>query len=50
MVHIADLLQKINEKATVINDYDAGRVIPSQAILAKLERALGVKLRGNLDA
>eukprot|EP00727_Mastigamoeba_balamuthi_P001389 m51a1_g11247 putative multiprotein bridging factor 1 (139) ;mRNA; r:30592-31308 len=42
------LAQAINEKPTVVNDYEAGRGIPNQAILAKMERALGVKLRGKL--
>ncbi|OLY85518.1 Multiprotein-bridging factor 1 [Smittium mucronatum] len=37
---------KVNERQTVINDYEAGRAIPNQQILGKLERALGVKLRG----
>ncbi|ORZ01841.1 MBF1-domain-containing protein [Lobosporangium transversale] len=37
---------KVNEKQTVINDYEASRAIPNQQILGKLERALGVKLRG----
>ncbi|KAJ6257917.1 hypothetical protein Dda_7707 [Drechslerella dactyloides] len=41
-----DLATKINEKPSVINDYESGRAIPSQQVLAKLERALGVKLRG----
>ncbi|AGO10976.1 AaceriAFR526Cp [[Ashbya] aceris (nom. inval.)] len=41
-----DLATRINEKPTVINDYEAGRAIPNQQILAKMERALGVKLRG----
>ncbi|ODV61784.1 multiprotein-bridging factor 1 [Ascoidea rubescens DSM 1968] len=41
-----DLATKINEKPTVINDYEAGRAIPVQSVLAKLERVLGVKLRG----
>jgi putative transcription factor len=41
-----DLATKINEKPTVINDYEAGRAQPNQQILGKLERALGVKLRG----
>ncbi|AMD20245.1 HDL499Wp [Eremothecium sinecaudum] len=41
-----DLATKINEKPTVINDYEAGRAIPNQQILGKMERALGVKLRG----
>lgn len=41
-----DLATKINEKPTVVNDYEAGRAIPNQQVLGKLERALGVKLRG----
>ncbi|ORX92129.1 multi protein-bridging factor 1 [Basidiobolus meristosporus CBS 931.73] len=41
-----DLGQKVNEKANVMNDYEMGRAVPNQQILAKLERALGVKLRG----
>lgn len=41
-----DLATKINEKPTVINDYEAGRAAPNQQILGKLERALGIKLRG----
>ncbi|KAF9388291.1 multiprotein-bridging factor 1 [Podila verticillata] len=36
----------VNEKQTVINDYEAGRAVPNQQILGKLERSLGVKLRG----
>ncbi|ORZ34875.1 hypothetical protein BCR44DRAFT_1435322 [Catenaria anguillulae PL171] len=41
-----DLATKINEKPTVVADYEAGRAQPNQQILTKLERALGVKLRG----
>lgn len=41
-----DLGVKINEKPSVINDYESGRAVPSQQVLAKLERALQVKLRG----
>ncbi|RUS33879.1 multi protein bridging factor 1-domain-containing protein [Jimgerdemannia flammicorona] len=41
-----DLAQKINEKPQVVNEYEAGRAIPNQQILGKLERALGIKLRG----
>lgn len=41
-----DLATKINEKPQVINDYEAGRAVPNQQVLGKLERALGVKLRG----
>jgi putative transcription factor len=42
-----DLATKINEKPQVVNEYEAGKAInPNQQILMKLERALGVKLRG----
>ncbi|CAH1787810.1 unnamed protein product [Owenia fusiformis] len=41
-----DLATKINEKPQVVNDYEAGRAIPNQQVLGKLENALGVKLRG----
>ena len=41
-----DLAQKVNEKPSVIQDYESGRAIPNPQILGKLERALGVKLRG----
>ncbi|TID17256.1 hypothetical protein CANINC_004020 [Pichia inconspicua] len=41
-----DLATKINEKPTIINDYEAGRGVPNQQVLAKIERVLGIKLRG----
>lgn len=41
-----DLATKVNEKPQVVNDYEAGRAVPNQQVLGKLERALGVKLRG----
>ncbi|CAH2351799.1 multiprotein-bridging factor 1 [[Candida] railenensis] len=41
-----DLATKVNEKPQIINDYEAGRAVPNQQLLGKLERALGVKLRG----
>ncbi|KAG4301369.1 hypothetical protein PCANB_002363 [Pneumocystis canis] len=57
----SELAQKINEKVSVINDYENGKAIPNQAILLKiekvtylfilhnvnLEKVLGVKLRGS---
>lgn len=42
----ADLARAINEKQQVINEYEQGKAIPNQQVLSKLERALGVKLRG----
>jgi len=41
-----DLATRINEKPQVINDYEAGRAIPNNQILSKIERAIGLKLRG----
>ncbi|KAH9946335.1 ylMBF1 [Epithele typhae] len=42
-----DVAAKINEKQSVLQDYEAGKAIPNPQILSKLERALGVKLRGS---
>lgn len=41
-----DLATRINEKPQVINDYEAGRAVPNQQILTKIERIIGMKLRG----
>lgn len=41
-----DLATKINEKPQVITDYEAGRGIPNNVIIGKIERAIGIKLRG----
>jgi ribosome-binding protein aMBF1 (putative translation factor) len=41
-----DVAQKVNEKPSVIQDYESGKAIPDPQILGKLERVLGVKLRG----
>lgn len=41
-----DLATRINEKPQVIGEYESGKAIPNPQVLAKLERALGVKLRG----
>jgi putative transcription factor len=41
-----DVAQKINEKPSVLQDYESGKAIPNAQILGKLERVLGVKLRG----
>jgi len=42
-----DIAQKVNEKPTIIQDYESGKAIPNPQILGKLERVLGVKLRGS---
>ncbi|XP_059662732.1 multiprotein-bridging factor 1a-like [Cornus florida] len=42
----SQLAQIINEKPQVIQEYESGKAIPNQQIIGKLERALGVKLRG----
>ncbi len=41
-----DLGVKINEKQNMINDYESGKAIPNVQILGKMERILGIKLRG----
>jgi len=41
-----DLATKICEKPQVVTEYESGKAIPNQQILAKMERALGMKLRG----
>jgi putative transcription factor len=42
----AQLAQQINEKPQVIQEYESGKAIPNNQIITKLERVLGVKLRG----
>ncbi|RVW19548.1 Multiprotein-bridging factor 1a [Vitis vinifera] len=42
----SQLAQMINEKPQIIQEYESGKAIPNQQIIVKLERALGVKLRG----
>jgi len=41
-----DVAQKVNEKPSIIQDYESSKAIPNPQILGKLERVLGVKLRG----
>lgn len=41
-----DLGSKINEKPSVIQEYESSKAIPNPQVLAKMERVLGVKLRG----
>eukprot|EP00246_Nothoceros_aenigmaticus_P003674 TRINITY_DN14852_c0_g1_i1.p1 TRINITY_DN14852_c0_g1~~TRINITY_DN14852_c0_g1_i1.p1 ORF type:complete len:146 (-),score=44.10 TRINITY_DN14852_c0_g1_i1:330-767(-) len=44
----AQLAQQINERPQVVQEYEAGKAVPNQQVLGKLERVLGVKLRGKL--
>ncbi len=37
-------VQMINEKPSVVNDYESGRAIPIPAMISKIERALGARL------
>eukprot|EP00835_Amoeboradix_gromovi_P002899 NODE_175_length_15885_cov_0.420563.p9 type:complete len:140 gc:universal NODE_175_length_15885_cov_0.420563:8922-8503(-) len=41
-----ELATKINEKPQVIQDFESGKAKPNQQVLGKIERVLGVKLRG----
>ncbi|KAM9518755.1 endothelial differentiation-related factor 1 homolog [Salvelinus alpinus] len=41
-----DLATKINEKPQVIADYECGKAIPNNQVMGKIERAIGLKLRG----
>jgi len=38
------LAQQLNMQPQVINEYESGKAIPNNAIIAKFERALGAKL------
>ncbi|PNF33097.1 Endothelial differentiation-related factor 1-like protein [Cryptotermes secundus] len=36
-----ELATKVNEKPQVINDYEAGRGIPNQVVIGKIEKVIG---------
>lgn len=42
----AELAKQINERPQVVQEYENGKGVPNHAVLAKMERVLGVKLRG----
>ncbi|KAK9148927.1 hypothetical protein Scep_007684 [Stephania cephalantha] len=44
----AELAKQINERPQVVQEYESGKAVPNQAVLAKMERVLGVKLRGKI--
>lgn len=37
-------VQQLNMQPQVINEYESGKAIPNNAVIAKIERALGCKL------
>ncbi|KAK7067606.1 Endothelial differentiation-related factor 1 [Halocaridina rubra] len=41
-----DLATQINEKPQVIQEYEQGKAVPNQNVLGKIERAIGLALRG----
>ncbi|GLJ17775.1 hypothetical protein SUGI_0310340 [Cryptomeria japonica] len=45
----AELAKRINERPQVVQEYESGKAVPNQAILSKMERALGIKLRGKIS-
>ncbi|XP_059977279.1 endothelial differentiation-related factor 1-like isoform X2 [Lagenorhynchus albirostris] len=45
-VSLEDLATKINEKSQVVADRERGRAISNNQALGKIERAIGLKLRG----
>lgn len=38
------LAQQLNMQPTIVNEYESGKAIPNNAIIAKFEKHLGVKL------
>ena len=40
----ADLANKIRTSKAVVRDYESGKAIPDNSLIAKMERALGTKL------
>jgi putative transcription factor len=44
-----ELANKINEKPDIISKYESGKAFPDQQILGKMEKVLGVKLRGKIS-
>ncbi|TQD74668.1 hypothetical protein C1H46_039804 [Malus baccata] len=44
----AELAKRINERPQVVQEYENRKAVPNQAVLAKMERVLEVKLRGKV--
>lgn len=41
-----ELAQVLNEKQSVVTDYESGKAVPNEQVLQRMEKALGVYLRG----
>ncbi|GMH18933.1 hypothetical protein Nepgr_020774 [Nepenthes gracilis] len=44
----AELAKLISERPQVVQDYENGKAVPNQAVLSKMEKVFGVKLRGKI--
>lgn len=44
----AELAKRINKLPHVVQEYENGKTVPNQAVLAKMERVLEVKLKGKV--
>lgn len=42
-----DLAGAINEKQSIVTDYEAGKAVPNEQVMVRMEKALGVYLRGS---
>lgn len=45
----ADLAVNISQRLVVVPEYENGKAVPNKTVLAKMEKALGVKLRGKIS-
>ncbi|KAK1365395.1 Multiprotein-bridging factor 1c [Heracleum sosnowskyi] len=45
----AELAKQINERTQVVQEYENGKAVPNQVVLGKMEKVLGVKLRGKAN-
>lgn len=41
------LAEQIQEQQSVVQTYENGKAVPNQKVISKMEKALGVKLRGD---
>ncbi|XP_050218037.1 multiprotein-bridging factor 1c [Mercurialis annua] len=46
----AELAKLINEQPKVVQEYENGKAVPNQAVLGKMEKVLGVRLRGKIGS